>query len=56
MKRNRSKRIRENLKNAYLSLNARQKEIILALLSSDIKTVSLEMNSGDTALAIGFVQ
>ena len=47
MKRNRSKRIRENLKKTYLSLNAGQKEIIQALLSSDTKTVSLEINSGD---------
>jgi len=41
-------RIKRNLKNKYKTLSPRQREIIIQLLKSDDKTISLNKNSGDT--------
>lgn len=44
----RNKRIRVNLKKKLQTLSPRQKAIILRLLRSEDKTISLDKNSGDT--------
>jgi len=44
----RNKRIRVNLKKKLQALSPRQKAIILQLLRSEDKTISLDKNSGDT--------
>lgn len=44
----RNKRIRVNLKKKLQTLSPRQKAIILQLLRSEDKTISLDKNSGDT--------
>ena len=44
----RNKRIRSNLKKKYQTLSTRQKSIILQVLRSEDKTISLDKNSGDT--------
>lgn len=44
----RNKRIRVNLKKKIQTLSPRQKAIILQLLRSEDKTISLDKNSGDT--------
>lgn len=44
----RSKRIRVNLKKRYQTLSPKQKAIILKLLRSEDKTITLDKNSGDT--------
>jgi len=44
----RNKRIRVNLKKKFQTLSPRQKAIILQLLRSEDKTISLDKNSGDT--------
>ena len=44
----RNKLIRKNLKEKYLMLSPRQRTIILQVLKSDDKTISLDKNSGDT--------
>ena len=44
----RNKRIRVNLKKKFQTLRPRQKAIILQLLRSEDKTISLDKNSGDT--------
>lgn len=44
----RSKRIRENLKKKLLTLSPRQKAIVLQVLQSEDKTISLDKTSGDT--------
>ena len=46
--RRRNKRIRVNLKKKLQTLSPRQKAIILQLLRSEDKTISLDKNSGDT--------
>ena len=40
--------IKENLKKKLNTLSPRQREIIIQLLRSEDKTISLDMNSGDT--------
>lgn len=44
----RNKRIRKNLKKKYQMLSPRQRAIILQVLKSGDKTISLDKNSGDT--------
>lgn len=44
----RNKRIRKNLKKKYQMLSPRQRAIILHVLKSGDKTISLDKNSGDT--------
>ena len=44
----RNKRIRANLKKKYQTLSPKQKSIILKVLRSEDKTISLDKNSGDT--------
>lgn len=44
----RNKRMRVNLKKKFQTLSPRQKAIILQLLRSEDKTISLDKNSGDT--------
>ena len=44
----RNKRIRKNLKKKYQMLSPRQRSIILQVLKSDDKTISLDKNSGYT--------
>ena len=44
----RNKRIRVNLKKKLQTLSPRQKAIVLQLLRSEDKTISLDKNSGDT--------
>lgn len=44
----RNKRIRKKLKKKYKTLSLRQKSIILQLLHSEDKTITLDKNSGDT--------
>lgn len=44
----RSKRIRVNLKKTYQTLSPKQKAIIVKLLRSEDKTITLDKNSGDT--------
>ncbi|MBE5907649.1 MAG: hypothetical protein E7278_02290 [Lachnospiraceae bacterium] len=41
-----------NMKKKYLSLNQRQKEIIIELLLSEDKTIILDKNSGDTVYLV----
>ena len=48
LEKRKNKRIRENLKKKLATLNPRQKTIIVALLQSENKTISLDKNSGDT--------
>ena len=43
-----NKRIRDNLKKKLATLSPRQKAIVVALLQSEDKTISLDKNSGDT--------
>lgn len=44
----RNKRIRANLKKKFQTLSPKQKTIILKVLRSEDKTISLDKNSGDT--------
>ncbi len=44
----RNKRIKGNLKKQLKRLSPRQKTIVIEMLKSDDKTISLDMNSGDT--------
>lgn len=44
----RNKRLKARLRTKYLSLSPRQKSIILQVLHSEDKTISLDKNSGDT--------
>lgn len=44
----RNKRIRANLRKKYQTLSPKQKTIILQVLRSEDKTISLDKNSGDT--------
>ncbi len=44
----RNKRIRANLKKKFQTLSPKQKNIILKVLRSEDKTISLDKNSGDT--------
>ena len=46
--RRRNKRIKENMKKRLKTLSPRQKEIVIKLLKSDDKTISLDKNSGNT--------
>ena len=46
--RRRNKRIKENMKKRLKTLSPRQKAIVVKLLKSDDKTISLDKNSGDT--------
>lgn len=47
-KKRKNKRIREDLKKKLPTLSPRQKAIIVELLRSEDKTISLDKNSGDT--------
>lgn len=44
----RNKRIKDNLKKRLKTLSPRQKAIVLKMLKSDEKAISLDKNSGDT--------
>lgn len=50
--RRRNKRIRENLKKKLLTLSPRQKAIVLQVLRSEDKTISLDKTSGDTVYLV----
>ena len=48
----RNKRIKDNLKKRLKTLSPKQKDIVIKLLKSDNKTISLNKNSGDTVYLV----
>lgn len=50
--RRRNKRIRVKLKRKYQTLSPRQKAIVLQVLRSEDKTITLDKNSGDTVYLV----